>query len=31
MYEPTTSCGQVGLILHQIYYKYWDIKQMVYL
>tara|TARA_B110000261_G_C12937212_1_gene298940 strand:+ start:56 stop:733 length:678 start_codon:yes stop_codon:yes gene_type:complete len=26
MYKPTTSCGQVGLILHQIYEKYLGYK-----
>lgn len=27
MYRPTTSCGEVGLILHEIYYKFLGYKK----
>ena len=26
MYEPTTSCGEIGLILHEILYKILNYK-----
>ena len=26
MYQPTTSCGQIGLILHKIYHKFLGYK-----
>ena len=27
MYKPTTSCGEVGLILHEIYNKFLGYKK----